>query len=301
MEWSGRLRRKFATHRQKLAAEGDAHGQDHVEARRTRGHGRSRRRARGRLRRRRRLGVGRRDDGAVVRAQGRARHRRGAAERQRVQRARLQGPPARGEGARDRGSRRRGQDGRRLRPEHVDAGAPGVRPDHRGGLRAGRRDRRGGEEVPRHALRDRRRRPVVPQGEPAERPRAALRGAAGRVPGRLPRRARGEALRRRLDQRGRRLQGAPGRPLHRRLPGRRRGRRAGHEGALGLLAGLGGPGEVQGARPQPDRGRLRRSCSRSRARAGSGALSAAQDEKVWGIGVDADQSFLGDARAHERA
>jgi basic membrane protein A len=26
---------------------------------------------------------------------------------------------------------------------------------------------------------------------------------------------------------------------------------------------------------------------------GLGALSAAQDEKVWGIGVDADQSFLG--------
>ena len=27
---------------------------------------------------------------------------------------------------------------------------------------------------------------------------------------------------------------------------------------------------------------------------GLGALSAAKDEKVWGIGVDADQSFLGD-------
>ena len=58
------------------------------------------------------------------------------------------------------------------------------------------------------------------------------------------------------DQRGRRLQGAAGRPLHRRLSRRRRGGRPGHEGALGLLAGLGGPGEVQGARAEPDRGRV---------------------------------------------
>ena len=57
-------------------------------------------------------------------------------------------------------------------------------------------------------------------------------------------------------QRRRRLQGASGRPLHRRLQGGRRGGGAGDEGALGLLAGLGGPGEVQGARPEPDRRRL---------------------------------------------
>ena len=100
--------------------------------------------------------------------------------------------------------------------------------------------------------------------------------------------ARGEARRRRLDQRRRRLQGAPGRPLHRRLPGGRRGRRAGHEGALGLLAGLGGPGEVQGARPEPDRGRLEGGVpGRGRVRPRRAVRGPGREGR--GIGVDADQ------------
>ena len=63
---------------------------------------------------------------------------------------------------------------------------------------------------------------------------------------------------RRLDQRRRRLQGAAGRPLHRGLPRRRAERSARDRGDLELLPGLGRPGQVQGARPEPDRGRLRR-------------------------------------------
>ena len=49
----------------------------------------------------------------------------------------------------------------------------------------------------------------------------------------------------------------PGRPLHRRLPGRCEGRGAGHQDAEQLLAGLREPGEVQGDRAQPDRRGLR--------------------------------------------
>ena len=64
--------------------------------------------------------------------------------------------------------------------------------------------------------------------------------------------------RRQHDQRRRRLQGAPGRSLHRRIPGRCNRRRARDQGEVGLLAGLGRPGEVQGARAQPDRRRLHR-------------------------------------------
>ena len=58
------------------------------------------------------------------------------------------------------------------------------------------------------------------------------------------------------DQRRWRLQGAAGRSVHRRVQGRRRGRRPRDEGDVVVLAGLGGPGEVQGARAEPDRGGL---------------------------------------------
>ena len=51
----------------------------------------------------------------------------------------------------------------------------------------------------------------------------------------------------------RRREDPAGRPLHRRLPGRRQGRQPGHQDAQRLLPGLRRPGEVQGARAQPDR------------------------------------------------
>ena len=94
------------------------------------------------------------------------------------------------------------------------------------------------------------------KGKPANVVGSAVPRGAGRLPRRVPRRARGEARRREQDQRRRRFQGAAGRPLHRRLPGGREGRRAGHRRQVGLLPGLGRPGEVQGARAQPDRRRL---------------------------------------------
>ena len=112
------------------------------------------------------------------------------------------------------------------------------------------------KKYPEHEVRDRRRRPGVAQGQAGERRRVPVPGGAGRLSRRLPGRARGEARRREQDQRRRRLQGAAGRPLHRGLPGGREGGGARHGRQVGLLAGLGRPGEVQGARPQPDRGGL---------------------------------------------
>ena len=58
----------------------------------------------------------------------------------------------------------------------------------------------------------------------------------------------------RHDRRQRRRPEDPaGRPLHRGLPGRRQEGRPGHQDAQRLLPGLRRPGEVQGARAQPDR------------------------------------------------
>ena len=81
--------------------------------------------------------------------QGRPDHRPRPAQRQRLQRARLQRAQAGGARARRQGTGRRVQVGGRLRPEHDDARAAGLRPDHRRRLRAGRRDRDGREEVSR--------------------------------------------------------------------------------------------------------------------------------------------------------
>ena len=75
---------------------------------------------------------------------------------------------------------------------------------------------------------------------------------------------------------GRRPEDPAGRPLHRGLPGGRQGGQPDDQDAERLLAGLRRPGEVQGARAQPDRpgleGRLpgRRPVRPRRARRGQG-------------------------------
>ena len=68
---------------------------------------------------------------------------------------------------------------------------------------------------------------------------------------------------------------------------------AGDQDAPRLLAGLGRPGEVQGAGAEPDRSAARTSSSRSPAAAGSARSTRRGERGVWGIGVDADQSYLG--------
>ena len=99
--------------------------------------------------------------------------------------------------------------------------------------------------------------------------------------------------RERVDgQRGRWLQGAARRPLHRRLPRRRRGGRARHEGVYAYSQDWEDQAKCKElALDQIAKGskvvfQVAGGC-------GLGALSAAKDKGVWGIGVDADQSFLG--------
>ncbi len=112
------------------------------------------------------------------------------------------------------------------------------------------------KKYPEHQVRNRRRRSGDAQGQADERRSASCSARSRSGISRLPGRARGEARRREQDQRRRRVQGAAGRPLHRGLPGGREGSGARHRRQVGLLAGLGRPGEVQGARAQPDRGGL---------------------------------------------
>ncbi len=91
----------------------------------------------------------------------------------------------------------------------------------------------------------------------------------------------------------RRPEDPAGRPLHRRLPGGREGSEPGHQGAERLLAGLRRPAPCKEiALDQISKGsdvvfQVAGGC-------GLGALDAAKEKSVWGIGVDKDQAFLGD-------
>ena len=97
----------------------------------------------------------------------------------------------------------------------------------------------------------------------------------------------------RRRQLGRGREAAAGRPLHRRLPGGREEGEPERDGAERLLAGLQRPGEVQGDRAEPDRRRVASRSSRSPAVAASARSRRPAARRSWGIGVDADQSFLG--------
>ena len=94
-----------------------------------------------------------------------------------------------------------------------------------------------------------------------------------------------------LDRR--RPQDPAGRPVHRRLPEGRHRRRSGHQDPERLLPGLRRPGRSARSSPlsQIEQGsgvvfQVAGGC-------GLGALEAAGEKKVWGIGVDADQSAIG--------
>ncbi len=100
---------------------------------------------------------------------------------------------------------------------------------------------------------------------------------------------------------GRRAEDPAGRPVHRRLPGGRRGGQPGDHDAERLLAGLRRPGEVQGGWRSTRSRAAHTSSSRSPASAASGHSPPRKEKNVRGIGVDADQAFLGRAHPHERA
>ena len=132
--------------------------------------------------------------------------------------------------------------------------------------------------------------------KPAERARPALPRSRRRAtssatsPALEEKRAAGQGR----DQLGRRARSS--RPSTASSPATRPGAKAADPGindAERLLAGLRRPGEVQGARAEPDRAGRRASIFQVAGGCGLGALDAAKEKGVWGIGVDADQSFLG--------
>ena len=132
------------------------------------------------------------------------------------------------------------------------------------------------------------------EGNAEERRGPALQGAGGRLPRRLRGRARREGAT--AARRSRRVGGQKQPPVDRYIAGYQAGAKAAFPGvqdAQRLLAGLREPGEVQGGRAQPDRRRLGSSSSRSRAAAASARSTPRRTKSVWGIGVDADQGFLG--------
>ena len=98
---------------------------------------------------------------------------------------------------------------------------------------------------------------TAPEGQARQRPGPAVQGAGVRLPGGLPRRALRQGQQHQDDLERRRPEDPAGRPLHRRLPGRRQGGQPGDQDAQRLLPGLRRPGEVQGDRAQPDRPGLR--------------------------------------------
>ena len=144
------------------------------------------------------------------------------------------------------------------------------------------------------------RRPAVrarTRSKPKNATGIVVRRARGRLPRRLPRRpARSKRAGRAADhQRGRREQRAGDREVHQRLhPGREEGE----------PEDQGAHRTTRTTRPSPTRrsARRRRSARSSRARrsifqvaggCGLGALAAAKESGIWGIGVDADQVYLG--------
>ena len=158
---------------------------------------------------------------------------------------------------RHQGPRRRGGIELRLRPEPQLARAPGLQPRDRRGLHRDPGDGDGCEAVPEDALRDRRR-VERRRGQAPERRGAAVQGAGSGLPRRVRGRARRKGQGRAHGVERRRPEAAAGRPLHRRLPGRREGGASRCRDAEQLLERLHRAAQVQGGRAAADRGRLGR-------------------------------------------
>ena len=229
-------------------------------------------------------------------AQGRPDRRPGPARRQRLQRARLHGAEARRGGARDQGAGDRVRLRGRLHPEHDLAGAAAATTSIIGvGFAQGDAIGKVAQRFPetKFAIID------VDQafvpGKPANVQGLLFREEevgylAGYLAGLEEKRRAGKDV---ISAVG----GFKEPPVDRFIAGYFAGAEKAAPGIKTdprLLAGLGRPGEVQGAGAEPDRARLERRSSRSRAAAASARSTRPASASRWGIGVDADQSFLGD-------
>ena len=148
------------------------------------------------------------------------------------------------------------------------------------------------KKFPKHELRDRRRRPERPQGEAGERPRPPVQGAGGRLPRRLPRGARGEARRRQAISA---VGGFKEPPVDRYIAGYKAGAQAAVPGTV-VKWGYSQDWDDQTKCKELGLNQIAAGSKvvfQVAGGCGLGALLAAKQQKVWGIGVDADQSFLG--------
>ena len=130
------------------------------------------------------------------------------------------------------------------------------------------------------------------EGQADQRRGPAVQGAGGGLPRRLPRGPVRQGQGRHDDLLGRRPEDPAGRPLHRRLPGGRQGGQPGDQDAQRLLPGLRRPGKCKEiALNQIPQGS--QVVFQVAGQCGLGALDAAKEKGVQGIGVDADQAYLG--------
>ena len=134
----------------------------------------------------------------------------------------------------------------------------------------------------------------VQERRDSERPRHPVRRAGGGLSRRQHRGARDEARASQRHLGNRREQGARDRPLHRRLQVLRAAGEQEHQGPRQLRErpDVRRPDEVQGDGAGADRPPLARDLPVA-GQCGLGALDAAKSAGIWGIGVDADQYFLG--------
>ena len=225
------------------------------------------------------------------------RHRHRRSERQGLQPAlRTSGSSARRGSWRSRAART-SRLGQRLHPEPAHGGAERLRPRDRRRVPDVRAARQGRGGVPEHEVREHRR----PVRHRSHAKPSNVRGLifkeqeAGYLVGYIA----GLVVK---DQPGADVISAVGAnkvpaivEVHRRVQGGRQAREQARQGPRQLRPGpdVRRPGEVQGDRRSTRSRAARRSSSWSQVSAASARLTAAKERKIWGIGVDADQGFLG--------
>ena len=173
--------------------------------------------------------------------------------------------------------------------------------DRAGRLPDGRRDQHGRHQGARRELRDRRLLGDRAEGQAEERRGPALRGAGGGLPGRLPRRPVGEGQQR--QGRSPSVGGQKIPPVDHYIAGYQAGAKAANPEIKTLNAY---------SQDFVDQAKCKELALDQIAKGskvvfqvaggcGLGALDAAKEKGVQGIGVDADQAYLGDAHPDQRA
>ena len=135
------------------------------------------------------------------------------------------------------------------------------------------------------------------RGWPEERGRAALQGAGGRLPGRLCGRRRGEGPRRHVVSS---VGGEKQPPVDRYIAGYQAGAKAAFPGVK-TINGYSQDFDAQAKCKEVALNQIARGSVvvfQVAGGCGLGVLDAAKEKGVWGVGVDADQGYLGTLRTH---